>query len=166
MNGRDIPGYYFDVEKNKYFRILPGHVAPEGSRYTHAQIEATEAQQKRDREQLIRDNQLRTQRVRRARALDTSCYVSPTLVRETDVPSRSSRAFRFRTFASGLHRVRLIRSEVKEITALARVDTPGSLFGVLPPTVRFRRPNGLVQNHFQDSHCSEHFSTSRYAIAR
>lgn len=30
---KEIPGFYFDEEKQKYFKIQPNHVAPKGSRY-------------------------------------------------------------------------------------------------------------------------------------
>lgn len=31
---KEIPGFYFDEEKQKYFKIQPNHVAPKGSRYS------------------------------------------------------------------------------------------------------------------------------------
>lgn len=29
-----LPGFYFDVVKNRYFKITPNHLAPEGSKYS------------------------------------------------------------------------------------------------------------------------------------
>lgn len=33
-----IPGYTFDVEKNRYFKIVPNHLAPEGSQFSAQEV--------------------------------------------------------------------------------------------------------------------------------
>jgi len=33
-----IPGFYFDAAKGKYFKILPNHIAPAGSKYSQQSI--------------------------------------------------------------------------------------------------------------------------------
>lgn len=33
-----FPGFYFDAAKGKYFKILPNHVAPGGSKYSQQSI--------------------------------------------------------------------------------------------------------------------------------
>lgn len=38
MARREIPGMYYDEEKNKYFRIQPGHVVPKSAKYTREAI--------------------------------------------------------------------------------------------------------------------------------
>ncbi|PGH06007.1 hypothetical protein GX51_02598 [Blastomyces parvus] len=35
---REIPGYYYDAEKKKYFKVQANHAAPSGSRYTSDDI--------------------------------------------------------------------------------------------------------------------------------
>lgn len=37
---RDIPGYYYDVEKGKYFRIQPDHRAPPGAAHSSSAVAA------------------------------------------------------------------------------------------------------------------------------
>ncbi|EER40474.1 conserved hypothetical protein [Histoplasma capsulatum H143] len=39
---RDIPGYYYDAEKNKYFKIQANHTAPLGSKYSRDVIKQRE----------------------------------------------------------------------------------------------------------------------------
>lgn len=63
MPAREIPGFYFDEERNKYFRIQPDHRAPEGSAHSRSAIkakkEATEIEQvKQDRETRERKGQI------------------------------------------------------------------------------------------------------------
>ena len=33
-----IPGYTFDVDKNRYFKIIPNNLAPEGSRFSAEEV--------------------------------------------------------------------------------------------------------------------------------
>lgn len=33
-----IPGFYFDTAKGKYFKILPNHIAPGGSKYSQQSV--------------------------------------------------------------------------------------------------------------------------------
>lgn len=42
---KDLPGYYFDSEKNRYFRLLPGHNAC--NPLTMESIQQTEMERKR-----------------------------------------------------------------------------------------------------------------------
>jgi hypothetical protein len=35
-----LPGYYFDAEKNRYFKIQANHVAPAGAKYSRQAVEA------------------------------------------------------------------------------------------------------------------------------
>ena len=36
----DLPGFYFDAEKNRYFKIQPNHVAPSESKYSRQAVKA------------------------------------------------------------------------------------------------------------------------------
>ena len=49
MPARQLPGFYYDEAKRKYFRIQPNHVAPAGSRYSQQSVqrEAKEATPKK-----------------------------------------------------------------------------------------------------------------------
>jgi len=49
MNGREIPGYYFDAEKNKYFKIQAHHQVPTGSKYSRSTVKDVRAAEERVR---------------------------------------------------------------------------------------------------------------------
>ncbi|GAB7354036.1 hypothetical protein MBLNU459_g4619t1 [Dothideomycetes sp. NU459] len=38
MDGREIPGFYYDPDKKKYFQIQANHVAPQGSKYSRDNV--------------------------------------------------------------------------------------------------------------------------------
>lgn len=38
LSNPSIPGYTFDVEKNRYFRIMPNHLAAEGSQFSAQEV--------------------------------------------------------------------------------------------------------------------------------
>lgn len=46
---RLIPGFYYDEEKHKYFKITPNHQAPQGAKYSQeAMAQAVRAKQRKD----------------------------------------------------------------------------------------------------------------------
>lgn len=76
MPAREIPGFYFDEERNKYFRIQPDHRAPEGAAHSKSAIKAKKAateleQAKQNREIRERDGQIQRH--------DPTSYTSLTL---------------------------------------------------------------------------------------
>ncbi|ETI24398.1 hypothetical protein G647_03767 [Cladophialophora carrionii CBS 160.54] len=58
----DLPGFYFDAEKNRYFKIQANHVAPTGSKYSRQAVKA---------ETVIKKDQRRVERNRRAKLATT-----------------------------------------------------------------------------------------------
>ncbi|KAK3706493.1 hypothetical protein LTR37_012703 [Vermiconidia calcicola] len=58
MNGRNIPGYYYDQDKEKYFRIQANHLVPQSAKYAKGNVEQEERQAKKrkvgDRRHAIR----------------------------------------------------------------------------------------------------------------
>lgn len=47
MNIGQIPGYYYDEEKKKYFKIQANHVAPSGAKYSKANVNREKREHKR-----------------------------------------------------------------------------------------------------------------------
>lgn len=43
----EVPGYYFDAEKNRYFKIQANHIAPSGSKYSRGAVNAEKVIEKR-----------------------------------------------------------------------------------------------------------------------
>ena len=48
---RSISGFYFDEEKKKYFKILPNHVAPSGSKYSRGAVSKEKVKKNKDHQQ-------------------------------------------------------------------------------------------------------------------
>ena len=61
MNGGNIPGYYFDEEKQKYFKIQANHLVPPGAKYSKGIVQQENRKSKRrkleDREIVVRHQQ-------------------------------------------------------------------------------------------------------------
>ncbi|KAK3690810.1 hypothetical protein LTR37_018938 [Vermiconidia calcicola] len=47
MNGRNIPGYYYDEDKKKYFRIQANHLVPQSAKYAKGNVQLEERQAKK-----------------------------------------------------------------------------------------------------------------------
>ncbi|KAF2097142.1 hypothetical protein NA57DRAFT_77397 [Rhizodiscina lignyota] len=72
-NGRELPGFYFDPEKKKYFKIEANHVAPRGSKYSQ------EAKRKRS-EAFVQTKQ--QELLQRSRVLQSASIAGVALHRE------------------------------------------------------------------------------------
>ncbi|KAF2416080.1 hypothetical protein EJ08DRAFT_666761 [Tothia fuscella] len=52
MEGRHLPGFYWDIDKKKYFKLQPGRLAPTGSKYTLENVQKErEESRKRKRDE-------------------------------------------------------------------------------------------------------------------
>lgn len=71
MNGREIPGYYFDTTKNKYFKIQANHIAPQGSQYSKQNVKKIREQERQEREHHLHSEAVRLQRVKRSAILQS-----------------------------------------------------------------------------------------------
>lgn len=69
LNGRQIPGYYFDAEKKKYFKISPNH---SGSTYTRENVAKADQKITEDRKRDVHERKLHSERVRRSKLLQSS----------------------------------------------------------------------------------------------
>ncbi len=68
-----LPGFYYDAEKKKYFKIQPNHVAAHGSasKYTEAAV-TNEAEEQRERKRRkVFEERERETRVGRSRVLES-----------------------------------------------------------------------------------------------
>ncbi|KAH8691129.1 hypothetical protein BGW36DRAFT_387733 [Talaromyces proteolyticus] len=102
MSGREIPGFYWDTEKRKYFRIQANHVAPTGSKYSKEAV----TQQKYDVEQQRRraniERRIQKERVKRSRSLRHTINGITTEVCDKPTPGFVLRSYRGEIFASQL----------------------------------------------------------------
>ncbi|KAJ9192478.1 hypothetical protein DTO027B5_5498 [Paecilomyces variotii] len=66
---RDIPGFYYDAEKNKYFKIQANHVAPSGSQYSERAIKQRRLDEKKRKKDIFRARRVATERIKRSSSL-------------------------------------------------------------------------------------------------
>ncbi|KIW79688.1 hypothetical protein Z517_06302 [Fonsecaea pedrosoi CBS 271.37] len=65
----ELPGYYFDAEKNRYFKIQPNHVAPSGSKYSRQAVRTEKIIRKAQQQDELQHQLKLTQTVTRSRLL-------------------------------------------------------------------------------------------------
>jgi len=63
---RDIPGFYFDEVKGKYFRIQPNHNAPQGALYSRGAVNHEASVRKADSDRQRQSHKLTSGRVLRS----------------------------------------------------------------------------------------------------
>lgn len=69
MDGRSIPGFYYDPEKKKYFRIQQAHNAPQpGSKYTRDNVRKLRERRKIEKAAAVRSKKRKNETVVRAAA--------------------------------------------------------------------------------------------------
>ncbi|KAA8895709.1 WD40-repeat-containing domain protein [Sphaerosporella brunnea] len=116
-----IPGFYYDTEKRKYFRLLPHHAAPTSSFYSASTVEAA-AREKQRAEELREETSARQKRKRHA-PLKSDAYVRATLFRELGHGAKEED--RRLIYAAGLRGQNVFETEPgRKITALA-ADSAG-----------------------------------------
>lgn len=61
--GRPIPGYYFDREKKKYFKILPNHSGPPNAAYSEENIKKRKEKEKTEKQERRRSKKRKRETV-------------------------------------------------------------------------------------------------------
>jgi hypothetical protein len=82
MNRGNIPGYYFDEEKKKYFKIQANHKAPADAKYSKSNATRERNESKRRKVEVRQQRVLRSQTVTRSRLLDNPLIGGSGLLRE------------------------------------------------------------------------------------
>ncbi|PNS14618.1 WD repeat-containing protein 21 [Sphaceloma murrayae] len=70
MDGRPLPGFYWDEEKRKYFRIQPNHRAPAGAKHSVENVKKEAQASKKRKVELRRRNKVLKETIQRAPALE------------------------------------------------------------------------------------------------
>lgn len=87
MDGRELPGFYFDPEKKKYFKIQDQHVVHNaGAKYTKQNIKKEKRKASEMKKNAQKSNQIRQQTVTRRAAGDSLMHSG--LARELGLKSR------------------------------------------------------------------------------
>ena len=124
MPPTELPGYYYDEAKKKYFRILENHAVPLSSNYSRSGIKretelALARQRQQDRERLERE-----QTIQHSKVLQHSL-----LTREIDC-RKDGRGVRWDVWAEGLERKEAFRVGIDnccDITHFVFDELTGSL---------------------------------------
>ncbi|KAK5088371.1 hypothetical protein LTR05_002589 [Lithohypha guttulata] len=96
----EIPGYYFDTTRNKYFKIQPNHVAPPGTAHSRAAVLAEIERDRLERATLHRRERERSSFIRR---LNPGCYDNLSLTLRYGASPRQNVHSMTRLYASNLH---------------------------------------------------------------
>lgn len=82
MNLGQIPGYYYDSEKQKYFKIQANHAAPTGAKYAKSSVKQEERKAKKRKVEDLELKKRLKQTVRRPRLLQNPVITGAALNRE------------------------------------------------------------------------------------
>ncbi|KAF8245799.1 hypothetical protein K440DRAFT_633097 [Wilcoxina mikolae CBS 423.85] len=132
----EIPGFYYDTEKGKYFRVLPHHAAPTSSFYSSSSVEQQQREKQRN-EELQHEATHRLKRKRRA-PLKSNPYVRATLYRELSgvVSSTEHAVDTQQVYAQGLRRRQVFETDPGvKISAFASDTTAGKTSVVIGSSV-------------------------------
>ncbi|KAE8551797.1 hypothetical protein EYB25_005687 [Talaromyces marneffei] len=127
MNGRPIPGFYWDPEKKKYFRVQANHVAPAGSQYSKEAVKRRKLDNEQRQRQVAIDRRVRRERVRRSRCMD---YVFTRLgdeIGKTFIPGFARKSQQGRVYVSQLQRHSLCSLGYSNVYDFARHGPSGTL---------------------------------------
>ncbi|KAJ5644025.1 uncharacterized protein N7484_006532 [Penicillium longicatenatum] len=109
MAPQEIPGFYYDPEKKKYFQIQANHVAPPGASYSNDGIKRRRTEEKKEieREQL-------TQRIQNEKVSKEGIFRHPLINGEREIGSQAFSPTAIqdqqaRAFASQLRRTKLCK---------------------------------------------------------
>ncbi|KAK3068062.1 hypothetical protein LTR53_014651 [Teratosphaeriaceae sp. CCFEE 6253] len=82
MNLGQLPGYYFDAEKNKYFKIQANHVAPAGAKHAKSNVNREDRDAKKRRLEQRHGDRLARQTVSRPRIAQSALLSASSMKRE------------------------------------------------------------------------------------
>ena len=85
MSPRNIPGFFYDESKKKYFKVLANHAAPQGSKYSQASILKYSEEEAIHRRLKAYEERTLEQRIQRSKALTHPLCGGFGLGRETGV---------------------------------------------------------------------------------
>jgi hypothetical protein len=124
MDRCSVPGYYYDQEKKKYFRVQPDHVAPPNAKYSASKVKREESRDRDAKRQKLDEELRRVETVTPSRALRTLSGFG--LKREIGGRSQASHAAQLdQNLANGLTHVDLSmgRLEIHDVIHVHQTGT-------------------------------------------
>lgn len=123
-----LPGYYFDEEKRRYFKILPNHQAPKGAKYSKEALKTAARKRPKKQPLLVSANML--SRIQPSAILAHPLGGATFLRREHGVdPPRAGEGV-YNAWASGLERATHVRAQ-QTIQSFAMDKETGTLLMML-----------------------------------
>ncbi|KAL1978859.1 hypothetical protein VTN31DRAFT_1718 [Thermomyces dupontii] len=130
MATKQIPGFYFDPVKKKYFRIQADNVAPAGSQYSASAVKKRKVETERvEHEQRIQE------RVRKERVVKAKCFTNARSRLLTEIGSSCRPGFVMKSeqssvFAAQLQRYEVLKfdkhpNDLKNVMDFARQESTG-----------------------------------------
>ncbi|KAI9760848.1 MAG: hypothetical protein M1835_000088 [Candelina submexicana] len=124
----DIPGYYFDREKKKYFKIIPNHIAPQGAQYSRENIKRSKDNEKKRKRETEQARRLK-HHIQHSKILKHPLGGAYCLNRETGTQAPAERDIRAKVYTQGLERSTKFHAGVSAtIQHFARDEATGGLF--------------------------------------
>lgn len=101
-----LPGFYYDAEKKRYFKIQPNHVAAHGSasKYSKAALEKEAEEQREQKRRKLFEQRETKMKVKRSKVLESPLGGGWGVTRELGV-MELDRSTIMRAWAQGLHRM-------------------------------------------------------------
>ncbi|OKL57078.1 hypothetical protein UA08_07670 [Talaromyces atroroseus] len=118
MNGKHIPGFYWDPDKKKYFRIQANHVAPTGSQYSREAVK----KRKLDNEERKRKATV-GRRIRRERVQTPRCLTHNVTRLAAEVGNRPVPGFVKKSQQGGIYASQLQRRNICSMDGLVPSDS-------------------------------------------
>ncbi|KAI1943878.1 hypothetical protein LOZ66_000465 [Ophidiomyces ophidiicola] len=115
-----IPGFYYDPEKKKYFRIAANHLAPQGSKYSRAEVAKREKAEANKKEQKSFDERVSTQRIKRSKLSSHPILGKMGIQREIGYGNLSSTHYRGEACIELFERTRIYDNDYSNSSLLIR----------------------------------------------
>lgn len=111
-----LPGFYYDAEKKKYFKIQANHVAAHGSasKYSKAAVRKEAEEQREQKRRKLFEQRERKMRVQRSRVLESPLGGGWGVTRELGVTAMLESGTVMRAWAQGLERKKVVDYEHPE----------------------------------------------------
>ncbi|KAJ5235792.1 uncharacterized protein N7469_004960 [Penicillium citrinum] len=108
---RDIPGFYYDAEKKKYFKIQANHVAPPGAQYSKDSVKRKRNDQEKQHKRAQRTQRMAKETVRKAGLMNHPLVRNEREIGSRILPLYLQQEKQARIYVSQLHRKKLHQFE-------------------------------------------------------
>lgn len=136
-----LPGFYYDAEKKKYFRIQPNHVAAHASarKYSQAALRKEAEEQREQKRRKLFEQREKKMRLQRSRVLASPLGGGCGVARELGLTKLDDSTVAMRAWAQGLRRKEVLGYRCPDGGSGAFVFDTAAGTGVLTYAEAFRQ---------------------------